>query len=439
MTMYWDPLSAWPSARRWLWAVLAVLVCWTSGLDFLHSLNPPRDVVMDFFQEWASARNLFNGLPIYTSHNVTIERYLGTMVPGSLVVEVNAHPPPSVLMVMPLAALDYFDAVLVWNLISLAALGVSLWIVARQLELPVSWWSVFPAVTLILLCGPLQQQNAQGQLNLILLLLLTGTWAADRSGKPRLAGALLGAAAAIKLFPAFLLLYFVVRRQWRVVWSALVSLATISALTLAVLGFEAYRAYFVDVMPRVERFLSWWNNASLTGICRKLFGPATEKPWLVWKVEPLWNCPTLARVLALVLSAMTVAIVLWTIRNARTRADLDLAFSLAMTAMLLVSPITWDHYFLLLLVPLTIVWIRLPATGMARAVFTLIVVAFWLPPRLLSRVLLQGEGTGIATPAQALSVLSLQFYALLALFLLGIVVARRSNWPGSPAFAKRLT
>jgi hypothetical protein len=42
------------------------MACWSQGRGFLESLDPPHDAVMDFFQEWASAHNLFEGLPIYT-------------------------------------------------------------------------------------------------------------------------------------------------------------------------------------------------------------------------------------------------------------------------------------------------------------------------------------------------------------------------------------
>ena len=69
-------------------------------------------------------------------------------------------------------------------------------------------------------------------------------------------------------------------------------------------------------------------------------------------------------------------------------------FGLTITAMLLVSPVTWEHYFLLLLIPLTVVWVDLPKTRMARWSLTLIVVAMFLPIILLCNMLIPG---GFAT------------------------------------------
>src|SRR5262249_20004743 len=151
-------------------------------------------------------------------------------------IAVNAHPPSSVLLALPLAALDYPDAFLVWSLLSLAALGVSAWLVARQLSLPILPETVAALIALLLVCTPFRAQMGEGQMNLILLLLIVGAWAADRSGRQTPAGVLLGVAVAIKLFPAFLALYFLVQRRWRVLAAAALSFAAIIGVTAAVFG-----------------------------------------------------------------------------------------------------------------------------------------------------------------------------------------------------------
>jgi hypothetical protein len=50
---------------------------------------------------------------------------------------------------------------------------------------------------LVLLYSPFRQQFSQGQLNAVLLLLITGAWAAERSARPGLAGVLLAVATAV--------------------------------------------------------------------------------------------------------------------------------------------------------------------------------------------------------------------------------------------------
>ena len=80
----------------------------------------------------------------------------------------------------------------------------------------------------------------------------------------------------------------------------------------------------------------------------------------------------------LISSAAIVAVLAWAVRRDTAGRKRDLTFSLAVTAMLLVSPIAWEHYLLLLLVPLAVVWFQLPASLLARMLFLVIVAAFWL-------------------------------------------------------------
>lgn len=434
--MPWDPLGEWPNERRWIWATVAAWVCFFQGPIFINNLQAPDDWVPDFFQEYASARNYFEGLPIYTDQRVTMERYgAAPTAPDKLVVLVNAHPPTSVLLAIPFARLDFDTAFLLWNLASLAALAVSLWIVLHQLRIPFSSWSMFPLVTLLLLCHPFLEQLRHGQLNLVLLLLLTTTWAAERSGRPWLAGTLLGWATAIKLFPGFLLLYYAWRRQWQVVAAGLIALAALTGLTAAVLGIKTYRAYIQDVLPEVQWFRVGWSNASLTGYWSRLLDPAPGKDLHLWRAEPLWYSPVLAWAASWLSATAVVAVLAWAVRRARTRSDDGLAFGLAVTAMLLVSPITWEHYFVLLLVPLAVIWLRLPPSWQARGLFVAIVFALWLKPSWVWRTFhLEGR---VATPLQSVGILSYQCYALLGLFALGVLEVIRGEGQHATTTAER--
>ena len=109
----------------------------------------------------------------------------------------------------------------------------------------------------------------------------------------------------------------------------------------------------------------------------------------------------------------------------RTAGRSDLTFALAVTAMLLVSPICWEHYLLMLLVPLAVVWVQLPATRLARTLFSLILVAFWVGyPLVWTAFGLNGR---VATPVDSLGAISYQFYALLAFFGLILMELRRGE------------
>jgi hypothetical protein len=419
-----DTASLWPLWKCFLGPGVTVIVAAIMAPVYVSSMRPPADRIVDFYQEWASARNYLEGLPVYADHRESIPRYLSlrTLRPQHLLVKVNAHPPTSVLLALPVALLHYPDAVFVWNLTSLGMLGISLFAIWRGFGIPFSLWWLFPLITSLLICSPLITEIICGQLNLVILLLLTGTWAADRSGRPLLAGVALGTATTIKLFPGFLFFYFIFRGQWRSLLAGMITVALLTGLTATVLGLEVYRTYIDDVLPRVSEFRGGWRNASLTGFWIKLFDPPANEI----RVQPLWRSAAIARLGTIATCAPILMALAWIVRRAATRTEQDLAFGLALTAMLLVSPIVWDHYLLLLPIPITAIWRGLPRSCAARMLFAAILGAFWSSPALVQNLMIPGGfARGIADPLHTVTLLSYQCYALVALFGLGVVEAVR--------------
>jgi hypothetical protein len=413
--------------RSRLWPIVTGLALIVQSPFLILAFWPPPETHSDFVQDWASARNVLNGLPTYTEHTVALPRYVGAGSPAHSNLLVNAHPPTSVLLFVPFAVLDYRPALLTWNLAGLAMLGVSLWVVRHQLGVSLTSWSIFPPLCLLLICFPLLQQLSQGQLNLVLLLLVTGAWAAERSGRARWAGAMIGAATAIKLFPAFLFLYFILRRQWSALVAGVLTLTLLTGLTAAILGPEVYPTYTHDVLPTLEKCRSSWSNASLVGFWTRLFNPATSEE----RVEPLWRSVAAARAGILVSCLAVVATIIWSARRASTRVQLDHVFAVAVTGMLLLTPTAWPHSFLLLLGPVALLWVDPPQSQAARLVLFAAVAALWIWEKPLQAINIPGGVfQGIATPIHALTVLSYQCYSLVAIMVLNAARATAGSCQG---------
>lgn len=424
----WDPLAVRPKLRRHLWAVLAALVCLTQGPPFIDSLRPGPTEGVDFFQEWASAKNLLHGEPIYADLEKAADLYLGyKRAPGEeILFTKNAHPPTSILLALPFALLPYPDATLAWNLVSLLAFVVTLWLVLRTLGFEPAGWLIFPAIVLLLIANPLRQQVNQGQLNLVLLLLLTGIWIADRSGRLRWAGLLLGAATAIKLFPGFLFLYFILRKRWTVVAFGIVGFVAATAITLAVLGLDTYRSYVSEVLPQVSSYRNGWINASLAGFWVKWFDAGSLSPMplpgLPRHLPPVASLTTLSKA-GLFVSSLVV-LLLWgrAVMRSGSIPLSDLAFGLTLTTMLLISPITWDHYFVLLTLPLIQLWIGYSGARRARILLLVLVACLLMNPLYYWRAWIPaaaGTGSG-AAQVWPLTVVSLQCFALIGVYVLGL-------------------
>lgn len=238
-------------------------------------------------------------------------------------------------------------------------------------------------------------------------------------------GALLGTVTAIKLFPGFLFVYFLLRRQWTFIAAGVAAFVLITGLTVAVMGVGTYRGYLVDAMPQVQQLQSSWINVSIPGFWVKLFDPRNPLD----HVQPLWRSPMLARVATLGSGLFVLVLLGVVIRRARTRTEQDRAFGVTLTSMLLISPITWHHYFLLLLLPVTLLWLWLPPTGIARVAFMAVFAAlFFINPLQLSDAFVPGgHPRGTAFPIHTLTVLSLQCYALVGLFVFCVLTSREDT------------
>ena len=396
------------------WLVLGVWGWLLLGPMYLHALRPSPDNVVDFYQDWGSSRNYLTGLPVYAEHSISIPHHLGLPRNPVPSIKRNAHPPTAVLLTLPLAWLSYSDAVLVWNLISLIALLVSILIVAR--ELAATKALVLPGVVLSALCQPLYAHLYLGQWTLLLLLLVVAAWVIDRRERPAAAGALLGLAAAIKLFPAYLFVLYAAQRRLKPLLSGMATLLCVTLITLAVLGPESYRDYLWEVLPSQSVFRGFMYNFSVAGFWHKLFDPVGEAGALL----PLWPSPSMARIGTLVCDLGITATVIGLAYRWRRPEERDAAFGLAVTAMLLVSPVTWNFSLPLLLVPLAQIATEARRSTTRGLALWAILLVVWMPQEFLTALL---WGSSIpASPVFSLGAASAKFYALLGTFALGVAL-----------------
>jgi len=261
----------------------------------------------------------------------------------------------------------------------------------------------------------------QGQLNCLLAAVVAAAWLADRRGRPVLAGVAVGLAGALKLYPLFLLVYFVCARRWGALAAAVAGFLAANGLAAVLFGADAYRTYLASVLPEVAGgFDAACGNMSLTGFWLRLAGTVPLRDWIGTDlVRPVGRGFAWAASLAVTLAVAGAC------RHAATREARDRAYALAVVGMLLVSPITWAHYWLLLLVPLGLVWARTPP-GPRLWLLGVVVTLLWLPANFAAQVWLGREAAtrfdeahhSRITAAEDLSIVSVPHYALLGLFFL---------------------
>ncbi len=301
------------------WAVAGVVaVASVVAMVWLEAVYPPLPVMIpttdmyevhvDFDTFWHSAVALTQGGDIYVT-------------PAKLT---NLNPPLLTVLLAPFAWLDALTAYRVWVALCLVMVLGSLLLVARELRLRP--WPTGLALATVLASSPLHGALVLGQIYPLLLVGLVAGWLAERRGRPALAAVLFGITVALKPSLAPVLLLYAAQRRWAPLWAGVLSAAVASLVGVAVCGPSSGLAWlsiaFSSPVPDTV------DNASLPGLAVRLGLP-----------------PTLGLVAGLIVLGGTLLVL------ARHRDRVDPAGTATwavLAAGLLLSPIAWHNYLMLL-------------------------------------------------------------------------------------------
>ncbi|HLF76069.1 MAG TPA: glycosyltransferase family 87 protein [Dehalococcoidia bacterium] len=245
---------------------------------FFSSYSAPH---IDFSINFSAAHALRDGNNPYgttTLYDYAVEVGSQTELIYSQLYTSYIQPPTSALSIMPLTLLSWRDASRVYlvlnHVLLFAAVALTLCTVRPSLPLP---WAIAGASVVVAFYSQLNGSFSLGQVDATLLLLFAlGFWAFCRN-RPAIAGSAIAIAAAIKLVPALLLLYFLWKRDYRAfAWGAGVGLALFLA-SLAAVGPGIYETYVTETLPALAKGSTHYSNASFGGLIARLSTPDVIK------------------------------------------------------------------------------------------------------------------------------------------------------------------
>ncbi len=199
-----------------------------------------------------------DGHPLY-SHDAKFHTPIGLNLPFT-------YPPLAAVIFAPFAWLGMPAASITITLITLALLLVSTMIVLTRLDVWTTtrlvpgpawlrrWWLTALIVAwATLYWEPIKANFAFGQINVVLMTLVIADCVPRRTPWPR--GLLLGLGIALKLTPAVFLLYFVLRRDRRAVFTSLASVVTALAAGFALAWHDSWE-YWTHTVRNTDRDLA---------------------------------------------------------------------------------------------------------------------------------------------------------------------------------------
>ena len=309
---------AWPSAR-WLAVavaasvVLVILGAWSYGLF---------GTTIDLRVYRMGGSVLLDRGSLYDAH-----------LPGSGLP--FTYPPFSAVVMVPLAAVPWQVAFVLWTTASVLCLA-AIW----RTSLPAAAWALLPkrwksrwvlalaALTVLsLLLEPVWQTIQFGQINLLLAAMILVDLVRPNTSRGR--GFWVGVAIGVKLTPLPFLGFLLVTKQWRALRNAVAGLLATIAIGFAIVPDQSWQ-YWTVVVRNAERVggLAYTANQSFLGFLTRIGADASY-------VRPVW----------FLLSATFCLLALWLARRYWLADERVTAVSICALAMLFASPVSWSHHW----------------------------------------------------------------------------------------------
>lgn len=254
--------------------------------------------------------------------------------------------PFSTLAVWPLASLAPLAAKHAWILLNLAFLIPIGWMLQSMTGLG------YRRIALVIaLSFPLHRNLLYGQFYILLLLLIVAACWSYLRGWRSIAGALLAIAAVCKVFPVLLFVFFLQRREWRVILSGVIAGLAAIAISIAAFGWNAHRTWLLQILPWVTRGEGMppytVSSASFSSLLHRLFLFEPQ-----WNPHPWHTSPLAFALLLPVLQMATLAPAILLIeKENRTTTRALLECSALLTASLAISTIPASYNFVLMTIP----------------------------------------------------------------------------------------
>jgi len=289
-------------------AIAFSLLSWTKHGPSL----PPERLDLDVYRiggrVWLSGGHLYGHLP--------------AAAPGIRLA--FTYPPFAAIVLSPLSLIPAAPAAVIVTLGTIALLAVTLRNYLGALAWRLAW--VLP---LALVLEPVRSTISYGQVNVVLMTLVTADCLSRAPRWPR--GALTGLAAAVKLTPLPFVVFFLLRRDYRAAGVMALTFAAGTGLGFALDPADSVRYWTSAVFDtsRIGDSLYAGNQSIAAVLARAGLRPGTPAATSLW--------------LALSVAVLTVACL--GMRRALAAADYRLALALNAFAALLVSPISWSHHW----------------------------------------------------------------------------------------------
>jgi len=278
--------------------------------------------------------------------SLKVEKY----VPGVYEIYL-VNMPTTALVFLPVANFNYKSAKIIWTIFNILFFMVAIRLIISRMKLEGIW---LPLVFIISFSfQPLYANIYFGQVYIFIFCLFVLAWFAYESGNEKLVGIMIGLVFIFKTVGVFLLILLALKRKWKSLLWAFVIVISLFIVTLPLFGLDSWSAYGNKLLG--------YTSSPTRSVTAYQTVHSFFHHFLVfdvqWNPAPLINLPILGNSLTIIFSLLVLTI---TIISAFKNEKPDIAFGTFIIAGIILSPASIDYHYMLILIPILILfdWLR---------------------------------------------------------------------------------
>ncbi len=300
-------------------------------------------------EEKPSARNLLDRVDPETPWGQTAK------ASGFKATDRFMAPPFTAIMMEPLALLSPGLSLLLWRLASMSMLIVALYFILQLLEAESSWpIALMASAGVAFSFFPFTETLYQGQIDALSLLLWSlGAYFVHKQ-QPVSSALSFALATMLKVNPAMVCAVFLIRRQWRWLAAYIFWVGAFLGIGIWHLGWQNHLLWARNVLPVISCGVPYFASKSLPTLVVNIYLHTVPLETANLPAIPMALC-WFNKGLSFALYGGTL-LYFWK----KNKAATDLVYELVVMALviLLISPESFRHHYLVAVLPLLYLWMR---------------------------------------------------------------------------------
>ena len=326
------------SFRLWQNQVRTFILIFVISIIIYRRIQSTPPELLDFYNAYYPAGKLIFENP------ETLYSFAKSIILGFVNIPIVAY------LFTPFALLDRNISGILFTLFGLISVVWCGWLLIKISKL--RKWKQSGFILLIAINTPIYYSIWLGNSTQTVFLFVIASFICMRMKRDVWSGIFLAIAGLIKIPLLFPILYFILRKRWQTVKGFFATLTAIASLSILICGFPLHLDWFRECILNFSgKVVSAYNVQSADSFIIRLLTNAPIDNWDY--TEGDWRFKLLRYTLFLILIGGTVFTTLCSQKIKSTKAE-SLEFSSFLCLALLISPVSWTHYYLVLLLPIAL-------------------------------------------------------------------------------------